>query len=282
MHHEVHQAAASLDGARTAVRHARQLLAGWVARVQVLAPPPVPAHYEPELAETMRRVRRHTMTSYQRLAAVCDAARQVSRRGVPGAIVECGVWRGGSTMAAALTLLQEKDTERDLYLFDTYTGMSEPGEEDEASPYDGYDLRRMWKRRTSGWHAVPVETVRANMESTGYPAERMHYVEGPVEVTVPGSAPDVIALLRLDTDWYASTLHELEHLWPRLSPGGVLILDDYGHYAGARRAVDEYFDAREGRPLLQRVDYTGRMAVKEAPTSASMVASPTDADAPAV
>ena len=76
------------------------------------------------------------------------------------------------------------------------------------------------------------------------------------------AAPDEVAVLRLDTDWYESTKHELVHLYPRVSPGGVLILDDYGHYEGARRAVDEYFEEVGGRPLLSRIDYTGRVGVK--------------------
>jgi hypothetical protein len=114
----------------------------------------------------------------------------------------------------------------------------------------------------NSWHYVPVEEVRAAVLSTGYPAERVHMVEGKVEDTLPGAAPERIAVLRLDTDWYASTKHEMEQLYPRLSPGGVLILDDYGHYEGARQAVDEYFAEHGGRPLLSRVDYTGRVGVK--------------------
>jgi len=109
---------------------------------------------------------------------------------------------------------------------------------------------------------VPVDEVRAAVLSTGYPAERVHMVEGRVEDTLPERAPGEIAVLRLDTDWYASTRHELEQLYPRLAPGGALIPDDYGHYEGARRAVDEYLAARGERLLLSRVDYTGRMAVK--------------------
>jgi hypothetical protein len=74
--------------------------------------------------------------------------------------------------------------------------------------------------------------------------------------------PEQIAVLRLDTDFYESTRHELRHLYPRLVHGGVLIIDDYGHWAGARKAVDEYI-AEEGiRLLLNRIDYTGRIAIK--------------------
>jgi O-methyltransferase len=83
-----------------------------------------------------------------------------------------------------------------------------------------------------------------------------------VEETIPENAPESIALLRLDTDWYESTRHELEHLFPRLSPGGVLIIDDYGHWQGCKRAVDEYFGKNGARIFLARVDYTGRIGVK--------------------
>ena len=100
------------------------------------------------------------------------------------------------------------------------------------------------------------------MALTGFPADRAVFVPGKVEETIPASAPERIALLRLDTDWYESTYHELVHLYPRLEAGGVLILDDYGHFEGARRAVDRYFDENGARPLLTRVDYTARVGVK--------------------
>jgi hypothetical protein len=96
----------------------------------------------------------------------------------------------------------------------------------------------------------------------GYPKEKLHYVQGKVEDTIPGAAPGQIALLRLDTDWYESTHHELIHLYPRLSAGGVLIVDDYGHWQGSRRAVDEWIAQTGARILLNRIDYTGRVAVK--------------------
>lgn len=111
-----------------------------------------------------------------------------------------------------------------------------------------------------GWGGV--DDVRANLAATGYPADRVRLVAGPVEDTLPGAAPERIAVLRLDTDWYASTRHELHHLWPRLSSGGVCIVDDYGHWAGARRAVDEYLAAHRVDALMHRVDYTARLLVK--------------------
>jgi len=104
--------------------------------------------------------------------------------------------------------------------------------------------------------------VQANLGRTGYPAERIHYVKGKVEETIPATLPSRIALLRLDTDWYESTRHELQHLYPLLSTHGVLIIDDYGHWQGARQAVDEYFAASAEPVFLHRVDYTARLVVK--------------------
>ena len=249
------------------MRAARQLAVGWLSRLGYFLPPLLSPDYGPELEQTIRRVRRHTMTTPRRIAALCDSVEHAVRAEVPGALVECGVWKGGSMMAAALTLLRLGATDRDLYLFDTFQGMPPPTREDVFSAYDGYSPMRHWRRRrreggANAWHFVPAEEVRATLLSTGYPPERVHLVEGRVEDTLPAAAPDEIAVLRLDTDWYESTKHEMAHLYPRLSPGGVLILDDYGHYAGARRAVDEYFEATGGRPLLSRIDYTGRVGVK--------------------
>jgi O-methyltransferase len=114
----------------------------------------------------------------------------------------------------------------------------------------------------SYWCYASLEDVQGTLAQVGYPAERVHYVKGKVEDTIPAQAPQQIALLRLDTDWYESTRHELQHLYPRLSPGGVLIIDDYGHWKGARQAVDEYIAQTGAKLLLHRVDYTGRVAVK--------------------
>jgi O-methyltransferase len=253
---------------RTLTRDARKLVVGWRWRLGYLLGTPIPSHYEERLAQKIRRVRRDTLTTAPRIAALCDSVDYIARAGIEGAVVECGVWRGGSMMAAALTLIELDDTERDLYLFDTYTGMPEPGAEDVASPYDGYSPRKRWRRQAQlgrEWAGVPVEEVRARLESTGYPPERLHLIAGMVEETLPDEAPKRIALLRLDTDWYASTKHELEHLYPRLAEGGVLIVDDYGHYDGARRAVDEYFEEAGDPVLLNRIDFSGRLVVKQAP-----------------
>jgi O-methyltransferase len=209
-----------------------------------------------EVQERIRRVRPYTQTSPERLAAMCGAIDYITANKVVGDVVECGVWRGGTMMAAALTLLAHGDTSRGLWLYDTFTGMTKPTEHD--VDLDGASQLDAWSDDADGEELQPG--VESLLSSSGYP--NLRFVRGPVEETIPGEAPDRIALLRLDTDWYESTRHELEHLWPRLAVGGVLIIDDYGHFAGARKAVDEYFAGT--RIFLHRIDYTGRIAVKQA------------------
>ncbi|MEA2440800.1 MAG: O-methyltransferase [Thermoleophilaceae bacterium] len=241
-------------------------------------PTPDPGPPHPDLVEVDERDRAiieralpYTMTGTLRLDAVVQAVRYCERRGVPGAFAECGVWRGGSVLAMILTLQELGVDDRDIHLYDTFEGMTAPGEED-TSPHEPPALET-WRRAQRGdetpWggmfeHEVfNEESVRATLLETGYPEKRIHIVKGPIEETVPGRSPSRLALLRLDTDWYESTRHELLHLYPLLARGGVLIIDDYGHWDGARRAVDEYFDEHAPPLLLNRIDYTGRIAVKQ-------------------
>lgn len=211
-----------------------------------------------------------TMTGVQRLHALVEAVRHCVRRDVPGAFVECGVWRGGSVLAMIIALQELGVDDRDLFLYDTFEGMTTPTEHD-VSAYEAPALQtwgeaaranaRPWAQLFDP-EVFNERSVRETVLSTGYPAERVHLVRGAVEDTLPADAPERLALLRLDTDWYASTRHELVHLYPRLSGGGVLIIDDYGHWQGARRAVDEYFATDAPPPLLHRIDYASRIAVK--------------------
>jgi hypothetical protein len=238
--------------------------AGWDLR-------PVSPHeeggYPPDFDDADRAlyevVKPYTLTPPERVWALRKAVQYIVARGIEGDIVECGVWRGGSMMAAAQTLLDLGDTDRRLHLFDTYTGMTTPTGDDVM--YDGSTANDLMPNAERGSRLLAdaaLEDVKANLALIPYPPERIHFVEGPVEETIPAAAPEAIALLRLDTDWYESTKHELEHLFPRLSVGGVLIIDDYGHWLGARRAVDEYLVQNDVNLLLTRVDYTARMALK--------------------
>ena len=223
----------------------------------------LPRDYDKAAQATIRAVKPWTMTSPEKLNALILSVRHVVRHEIPGDIVECGVWRGGSMQAAARTLLEAGDTSRDLYLFDTYEGMTAPTEKDRRG-HDGAPAAQLLEtssKESGVWAVATLEDVQDGMSAIGYPAERIHYVQGMVEQTIPGQGPEQISILRLDTDWYESTKHELDHLYPRLSSGGVLLLDDYGWWDGAKTAVDEWLEETGERLLLLRMA-EGRVAVK--------------------
>jgi O-methyltransferase len=222
---------------------------------------------EPWVEHIIEKVRPFTLTTSERISALCHSVRHVAQHKIPGDIVECGVWRGGSMMAAAMTLLDERDLSRTLHLFDTFEGMPPPSEADRRA-IDGMSAAALLATADKSspiWAYAPLDEVRANLASTGYPADRLRFIKGKVEDTLPKHAPHPIAVLRLDTDWYESTRHELIHLYPKLSAGGVLIIDDYGDWEGARKAVDEYINDNRLPLLLQRIDQNGRLAVKIEP-----------------
>lgn len=215
--------------------------------------------------EAVRFARGYSMTSIEGLCALVNAVGYLVREGIPGDVVECGVWRGGSMAAVAKTLLGLNSTDRHLYLFDTFQGMTEPTELDVS--FEGERASAIYRKRRgegcgSDWCFASEDEVWSVMSLCGYDESKIHLVKGRVEETVPSKAPESISLLRLDTDWYESTRHELVHLFPRLVPGGVLVIDDYGHWQGTRVATDEYLVENRISILLQRVDYTVRLGVK--------------------
>src|SRR4051794_22029112 len=176
----------------------------------------------PDMSDEERRIilaaKPFTMTSLERMAALIQAVTYVTQNGIAGDIAECGVWRGGSMMTVALTLLAYGDRSRSLYLFDTFEGMSSPTGDDKS--LDGISADVQLERDPQGtgvWCYASLEDVRANILSTGYPAEKIHLIKGKVEDTIPRNIPSSLSLLRLDTDWYESTKHELTHLYPLLN-----------------------------------------------------------------
>lgn len=255
--------------ARPAVRAVRSLRARAAAKappVAALTDPgqrqvEFPPDYDAASKDLFEAVKGYTLTSHERVNALRLAVTYIVEAGIPGALVECGVWRGGSMLAVARTLLDCGDTSRDLYLFDTFTEMPAPGPADidmhgrPVSEYLDELMAQPWLEY------LPLDAVRALLADSGYPADKVHFVVGLVEDTIPGLAPDAIALCRLDTDFYASTAHEMEHLFPRISAGGVLLIDDYGEFQGARKAVDEYLAQHDVPLLLNRIDQGGRIAI---------------------
>ena len=201
---------------------------------------------------------KYTKSSEARLVAMRDCLLAIEREQLAGDIVECGVWRGGN-----IILARKLAPGRTCWLFDTFAGMTEPTLHD-RKPNGFLALESFRKKTTDGraWAAASVDEVRSYLAETGtLDDERLRFVVGPVERTLlSAQLPDHISLLRLDTDWHASTKVELEVLFPRLVPGGYLIVDDFGHWLGARRAVNDYF---EGRPNSTPIDDTAILIRKK-------------------
>jgi hypothetical protein len=203
-----------------------------------------------------------TMASRERLFATLLACRYVCDQGVEGDFLECGVWRGGNSLLAA-DLFRRLAPDRMTYLFDTFAGMTPPSAVDVDWRGAADERYRLGQRATHNeWCFASLEEVKGNFHKRGLETNVV-FVQGDVIQTLKGPAnlPQKISVLRLDTDWYETTKTELQILYPRLQIGGVLIVDDYGHWGGTRKAVDEYFKG-VACPFLQYVDYTGRTGVK--------------------
>ncbi|MDR2864802.1 MAG: TylF/MycF family methyltransferase [Spirochaetaceae bacterium] len=230
-------------------------------------PHPIPAirypvEFSSEERELFDYVKKNTlsMTSDERLFNTMLACKYVLDQNIEGDFIECGVWRGGnSILAAGIFKLYKSD--RKIYLFDTFTGMTEPGKKD-IRISDG-SLQAAINEFASKKCLSSLDDVKENFRRYNLLFDNVIFVQGDVLQTLEcKSVPSKIAVLRLDTDWYESTRKELEILYPRLSSNGVLIIDDYGHWGGSKKAVDEYFATYGNRLFFNYVDYTGRSAVK--------------------
>ena len=217
----------------------------------------------PDDIATLATAARYSMTSTARLWAVLQAMQHIGRAKIEGDIVECGVWKGGNLILCGL-MARRLGLTRRIWGFDTFEGMAEP-KEDDVRIANKESFHAHWQKATkdgvTDWCYSPYEEVEQNFRREVGGGE-LKLIKGKVEDTLtdPNNIPDKIALLRLDTDWYESTKKELDVLYPRLQRGGVLIIDDYGYWAGAKKAVDEYF---AHAPLwLHRIDHSGRLAIK--------------------
>lgn len=225
----------------------------------------LPKDFEQDHTNIFKKVQPYTMTSPERIFALIEAVKYISKHNIEGDIVECGVWKGGSMLAVAETLINQQVSNRQLYLYDTFEGMPAPTEHDKdftGNDADAILNRNKNKEENLVWAYSPLDAVQKTLSLSSYPKNNIKYVVGKVEDTIPMDVPEKIALLRLDTDWYESTKHELIHLFPKLQKGGVLIIDDYGFWKGAKKAVDEYFAENNIQILLNRIDDTGRIAIK--------------------
>ncbi len=216
--------------------------------------------YDKGARATMLAVKDFTMISPDRIYSLIQAVRYVNRHNIEGAIVECGVYKGGGgVMAAMLTCKQDRVKSREFFLYDTFSGMSRPTNADSVlnGTVNSRALERFEMRKTgedsSDWCFASLDEVKENLAATSCESSRIHYVQGKVEETIPEKLPAKISVLHLDTDWYESTSHEMSHLFPLLSPGGVLIIDDYNYWSGSRQAVDEYFSSKDIQIFLMTI-----------------------------
>lgn len=240
----------------------RKLLAPEGARE---LPPEWPADFSDFTKNLCRSVADCTMTSKERVANIEASTRYICDHAIEGDFVECGVAGGGGVMAMALTLLDIGAADRRLWLYDTYEGMPEPTEHD-IGRHGTAAIGKYNRLRTgdiSGWINIPLETVKRNLARTRYPDELLRFVQGKVEETLPREAPDKVALLRLDTDWYESTKAEMDVLFSRLADAGVIIIDDYYRWQGSRKAVDDYIGKHGVRIFWSRIDDHSVVGVKQ-------------------
>lgn len=215
---------------------------------------------DPIFLDLFDKVIPYTMTSKEALFALYTSINYILNRGIPGDIVECGVWKGGSSLLVALILKMRNVSDRKIYLYDTFKGMTPPTEFDVCKR--GNSGRKIIEQYSDdiGWCYALLEDVKATFSAHNFEFE-INFIEGDVVETLKEIKPETISILRLDTDWYESTATELKHLYPRLSKGGILIIDDYGAWEGSRKATDEYFN-KVPAPMLTRTDKEVRLAIK--------------------
>lgn len=218
-----------------------------------------------EFLENYYNCKDFTQTSIERMYCLHSATKYIANYHIPGDFVECGTWRGGSLMLIAYSLLGSNETARKIYAYDTFEGMAQPTEKD-SELGDGNSAYQIWKNKQrknhNEWCFADLAEVKKNILSTGYPEENIVFIKGKVEDTIPKRIPCQIALLRLDTDWYESTRHELVHLFPLLTKGGILIIDDYGHWAGSKKATDEYISSNNIPIFLVGMDSVAKIGIK--------------------
>lgn len=191
-----------------------------------------------------------------------ESVRYVIESKIEGVLVECGV-QHGTFQSLWIAELQRLGVERDIYLYDTFAGLTAPGDMDYTTAgatwftMSSAEVKEFWTKSVTAngndWCYCPLETVQQLLYQTGYPKQHLHFVKGDVMETLRTTVPEKIAILRLDTDWYESSKFELEMMYDNVTPGGVVIFDDYYLWEGQRRATDEFFQARGIDPKLVNI-----------------------------
>ena len=207
-----------------------------------------------------------SMCSYERLAATAMACKYICKNNKKAIFVECGVWRGGNGIIAA-TIFKKYKIPYKIYLFDTFKGMTKPTKEDKKINGNQLALKfyNIYKRRThNDWCYAAIEEVKDNFKKYGLFNKNIFFIEGDITKTLKqlNNIPNIISILRIDTNWYKSTKIILEKLYPKLKIGGILLSNDYAYWSGSKKAIDDYFHKKSNQPYFQYVDQSGRTAIK--------------------
>lgn len=205
-----------------------------------------------------------------------EAIKYILNANIEGVLVECGVYNG-HIEEIWINELMKNNAIRDIYMYDTFGGCTEPSEYDytceNAVLYqmNNQELMDTWKStiindKINEMCYIPIQQVKNRLNSTGYPQCHLHYIIGDVMETLQDKStiPEKIAILRLDTDWYESSKYELEQMYDNVVKGGVIIFDDYFHWNGQRKATDEFFKSKNlDYDIVNLGDYkTGAMIKK--------------------
>lgn len=224
--------------------------------------------YTNEELEIIETAKLFSMTSYQKLNFLLRSIEYVNNKKLEGDFVECGVWKGGNLILFKKMMTRLNITDKLIYAFDTFEGMTKPTDIDVDIRFDNEKAEDVMKRNIKDYnnHSIhcyyPIDKVKENLTNNCKDIENIKLIKGDVLKTllISRNIPDKISILRLDTDWYESTKIELEILFPKLFKDGILIIDDYGDYFGCKKAVDEYF--KDKKISMFKVDSGGRMLIK--------------------
>ncbi|MDC1330615.1 TylF/MycF family methyltransferase [Pelagibacteraceae bacterium] len=216
--------------------------------------------------ELINLVKDYSMTPQIRIYSLIKALKHINQKKILGDFVECGVWKGGNIILFKKIIELTNDSSRKIFAYDTFEGMTEPDENDFdiSKNLNAKILMKKDKdKKTNIWGVCSLEDVKSNIQANVKNVDDIKFIKGPVEKTldIQENLPEKISLLRLDTDWYSSTKKELEILYKKVSPGGVIIIDDYGHWGGSKKAVDEFF--LDKYVWMHYIDYACRLIIKE-------------------
>lgn len=191
-----------------------------------------------------------TMIGMKRLDNLQHCIADVLANDVPGDIIETGVWRGGASIFMRAVLRAHGDTERTVWLADSFQGLPKP--EPGRYPADRED--RLW--RMTGL-IVSVDEVKENFARYGLLDDQVKFLKGWFSETLPNAPIERVAVMRLDGDMYQSTIEALEALYPKLSVGGYVIIDDFGAIPGCRQAVTDFRATKGITDEMQPIDWSG-------------------------